>query len=50
MNKYVLIPHDQYVRFKSFVVKNKDKTENVIENPDIMEFLVVYYLKRITDR
>ena len=34
MNKYVLIPHDQYLRFKSFVVENKDKTENVIENPD----------------
>ena len=33
MNKYVLIPHDQYLRIKSFVVENKDKTENVIENP-----------------
>ena len=31
MNKYVLIPHDQYLRFKAFVAENIDSTYTQIE-------------------
>ena len=33
MNKYVLIPHDQYLSFKTFAAENMDKSENVLESP-----------------
>ena len=28
MNKFVLIPHEEYIRFKDYFVKNKLKNEN----------------------
>ena len=28
MNKYVLIPHDQYLSFKAFVAENRDTEDN----------------------
>ena len=31
MKKYVLIPYDQYLSFKTFATENMDKSENVLE-------------------
>ena len=28
MNKFVLIPHEEYIRFKDYLVKNKTNVEN----------------------
>ena len=41
MNKFVLIPHEEYIRFKDYLVKNKLKNENnetIRNNAQIQSF------------